>query len=242
MRRPRIYTPLPLTCGQVVELDEAPSRHLAKVLRLQRGREVILFNGQGGEYRATLKDIGKKTVTAAVFDFSDKDRESPLRVELAIGISRGERMDWVVQKATELGVTALTPLFTERTEVKLDGPRLEKKLQHWQQIVINACEQCQRNRLPQLFRPAGLGEWMAGARADSKLVLHPATEAPNLNLLPPPQSVILLIGSEGGFSDAEITGARERGFIPLTLGPRILRTETAPLTALGILQHLWGDL
>jgi len=240
MRIPRIYTSAPLSVGAQVSLDEAPSHHLSKVLRMQEGRELIVFNGQGGEFSAVIEAVHKKMVDIRVGDFIESDRQSPLSLELAIGISKGERMDWVLQKATELGVTRISPLITERTEVKLSGERLEKKLVHWQQIIIGACEQSQRNRLPELHAPVTLASWLSGSTATRKFVLHhrdnqglPAGESVD--------QVALLIGPEGGLSQQEIDQARDAGCSPLTLGPRVLRTETAPLVAISLVQYLWGD-
>lgn len=208
---------------------------------MQAGRELILFNGRGGEYSASITAISKKAVSVQLRDFIAEDRQSPLQLELAIGVSRGERMDWVLQKATELGATKITPLLTERTEVKLNNERSDKKLEHWQQIIVSACEQCQRNLLPELSKPVAIDEWLAQCNAELKFVLHhrdnqglPASQ--NIS------SVALLIGPEGGLSEREIEQALQQHFSPLTLGPRILRTETAPLAAISLVQYLWGDL
>lgn len=247
MRIPRIYSNQPLSSGQSLILEEDPSRHIAKVLRMQAGRELVLFNGEGGEYRATIAEVGKKRVTVNLGEHSTVERESPLQIDLAIGISRGERFDWVLQKATELGVTRILPLLTERTEVKLNGDRLQKKLHHWRQIAVSACEQCQRNRLPQIAEPLRLTGWLAaqeegdGRANPLKLVLHHRSNQ-GLNEYQPPQAVTLLIGPEGGLSDEEIQLALNSGFQALTLGPRVFRTETAPVVGLSLIQYLWGDL
>lgn len=240
MRVPRVYTDQPLAKGQTVALEEAPSRHLGKVLRMTAGREVMVFNGRGGEHLGRIVSVEKKAVTLELMDFDPQDRESPLDLELVIGVSRGDRMDWVLQKATELGVSRITPLFTERTEVKLKGERLEKKLGHWRQVIVSACEQCQRNRLPSLDTPTTLELWLASAPTGRQFVLHhrdskglPAEEALT--------QVSLLVGPEGGLSDEEIEQARAGGCEPLTLGPRVLRTETAPVAAISLAQYLWGD-
>ena len=240
MRIPRIYTPQSLTLNSTIELDENASRHIGKVLRMDVGRDVIVFNGQGGEYRSTVSAVGKKIVSVHLSEFIDVQRQSPLQVELAIGISRGERFDWVLQKATELGVSRITPLFSERTEVKLNGARLESKVEHWQQILISACEQCQLNIVPQLNKPISLQSWLPTVQADLKLVSHHRYDK-TLAEQAVPQSVCLLIGPEGGLSDAEINAAHGYSFTALTLGPRVFRTETAPIAALALLQYLWGD-
>lgn len=240
MRIPRIYTPQILTTGQVIELEEAPSHHLGKVLRMQPGRELIVFNGSGGEFTACIDSIGKKKVSVLLKEFEAENRESPLELELAIGISRGERMDWVLQKATELGVTRITPLLTERTEVKLGGERQEKKFAHWQQILASACEQCQRNILPMLAQPRLLDDWLHNVKAQFRFVLH-HRDSCGLPDDPSATSVALLVGPEGGLSETEIERALAQQFAPLTLGPRVLRTETAPVAAISLVQYRWGD-
>lgn len=241
MRVPRVYSPQPLSSGQIISLNEAASHYLSRVLRLQTGRELVIFNGEGGEYRGKIQALGKKQVDVALGEFVAEDRESPLHLELGIGISRGERLDWVLQKATELGVTRITPLFTERTEVKLGSERLDKKMAHWQQILVSACEQCQRNRLPELSAPQSLANWQNQCSAEWRFVLH-HRDNQSLAQASAPQSVALLIGPEGGLADEEILAAEGAGFKPLTLGPRVLRTETAPLVAISLVQYLWGDL
>ena len=240
MRIARIYTPQALASHQQIELDTAPAHHLARVLRARVGDVVTLFNGEGGEFSATLTIVDKRTVVADIGEFCVDDRQSPLQTTLGIAISKGERMDWVVQKATELGVTQIQPLLTERVEVKLKGDRLEKKIQHWQQVAISACEQSARNQIPAVAEPIKLDQWLDRVNAECKLVLHHRSSGA-LTDLTPPSSVALLIGPEGGLSSEEIESAEHQGFAPLTLGPRVLRTETAPIAALTLLQYLWGD-
>ncbi|WP_295798684.1 16S rRNA (uracil(1498)-N(3))-methyltransferase [uncultured Microbulbifer sp.] len=244
MRIPRIFSAEPLADKTEVQLDEAASRHLVKVLRLGPGRPLVLFDGEGGEYAAELLEAGKKA-RVKVGDYSEGDRQSPLAITLAIGISRGDRFDWVIQKATELGVRDIRPLFSERCEVKLSGDRLQKKLGQWQQIAISACEQCARNRVPQILSPMKLPQFLDAAGEDSlNLVLHHRTEETLAGLeqqFGRPQSVQLLVGPEGGLSAEEIELALKRGFYPMRLGPRVLRTETAPVAALSVLQFQWGD-
>ncbi len=241
MRIPRIFTSQPLDGNAELELEERAAHYLLKVLRMEAGRELVLFNGQGGEFPAVIAEKTKSRVIVKTGDKQEINRESPLDTHLGIGISRGERMDWVLQKATELGVTAITPLFSERTEVKLNGDRLDKRVQHWQNILISACEQCQRNVLPVLHPPRQLNEFLADDRAEQRFVLHHRAET-RLADLPPPASASLLIGPEGGLSVDEIALAAQYNFTPLKLGERVLRTETAPVAALAIMQHLWGDL
>lgn len=242
MRIPRLYLNAPLSAGQPVLLDEPQSHYLSKVLRMEAGRELEVFNGDGNEYRATIIKVDKRAVEIAVLSGVEVNRESPLHTHLAIGISRGERMDWVLQKATELGVTKITPLFTERTEVRLQGERLEKKIQHWQQITLSACEQCQRNVPPQLLPAQDISSFLPQDNSTLRLVLHHRSEQ-TLRQLPAPSSATLLVGPEGGLSGWEIESAiGQFGYTPLTLGPRVLRTETAPVAALVAVQMLWGDL
>ncbi|MFV8783426.1 16S rRNA (uracil(1498)-N(3))-methyltransferase [Microbulbifer sp. SA54] len=244
MRIPRIFSAESLAGKSEVQLDEAASRHLVKVLRLGPGRPLILFDGEGGEYSAELLEAGKKA-RVSIGDFSADDRQSPLAITLAIGVSRGDRFDWVIQKATELGVQDIQPLFTERCEVKLSGERLQKKLGQWQQIAISACEQSARNRVPQILEPLKLPQFLDSAGRDSmNLVLHHRTEVTLQQLedrCGRPQAALLLVGPEGGLSAEEIELALSCGFHPLRLGPRVLRTETAPVAALSVLQFQWGD-
>jgi 16S rRNA (uracil1498-N3)-methyltransferase len=238
MRVPRIFTSLDIESGIEVELDEAASRHVITVLRMETGRPLILFDGSGGEFQAELVATTKKKATVRVDEYQEIERESPLHTHLAVGISRGERFDFVLQKATELGVSRITPLFTSRCEVKLQGERLEKRVHSWQRIIQAACEQCNRNTLPQLDRPQRITDFQSDS--DLKLVLHHrASQA--LKDFAAPENVCLLIGPEGGLAASEIEAAQVQGYKPLVLGPRVMRTETAPIVALANLQLLWGD-
>lgn len=240
MRIPRVFSPIPLRPGQPVVLDGPSAHYLSRVLRMQPGRELIVFNGEGGEYTGVLTQVGKKTAEVTLGEFTPDDRESPLSLELAIGVSRGERMDWVIQKATELGVTRIQPLMTERTEVKLRGERADKKQTHWQQVIVSACEQCQRNRLPALAPARKLMDWLPQAQGELRFVLH-HRDSRSLPADARPRAITLLVGPEGGLSDEEIAAARTHAFSALTLGPRVLRTETAPVAAISLAQYLWGD-
>ena len=242
MRNPRIYTPQTLVPDSTVELDTEAAHHVARVLRMRSGDALTLFDGRGAEYPASIVNIDRKTVQVAIAAAHVVDRESPLAIHLGIAISKGERMDWVIQKATELGVARITPLQSERVEVRLRGEREEKKAAHWQAVAIAACEQCGRNRIPAIDAPQALAVWLADVEADAHFVLHHRSEHALSAYATPPHSVALLIGPEGGLSDAEIALAEAQNFAPLRLGPRVLRTETAPLAALGILQFLWGDM
>ena len=242
MRIPRVFSPQTMAIGDCIELEAGAARHLTSALRMSSGQLVTLFNGHGGEYTAELVEAKKGKATVRITEFDKADRESNLSIHLAIGISRGERMDLIVQKATELGVSEITPLFTERCEVKLSGARLDKKVSHWQQVAISACEQCQRNSLPSINAPVKIDQWQVDCDASLKLVLHHRTDQSLSDMPPPSGQVALLIGPEGGLSEREIEQAISLGFSPLALGPRVLRTETAPLAAISILQSLWGDM
>lgn len=240
MRIPRIYLDTPIHANSNLDIDGTTAHYLLKVLRMDTGRELILFNGQGGEFSAKIISTSKKSLVCAIGEHHNKESESSLTTELAIGVSRGERMDWVLQKATELGVNRITPVFAERTEVKLKGDRLEKKMQHWQQIIISACEQCTRNTLPELAPATSALDYILSSNSEQKFVLHHRT-VKQLRDIKKPESVALLIGPEGGLTDEEIKAAEDNGFSPLALGPRVLRTETAPIAALSVLQFVWGD-
>ncbi len=240
MRVPRIYTSQPLASNSEFELEASPSHHLLKVLRMETGRPLIVFDGRGGEYTAEFLASGINIAKIRTNQHTPENKQSPLSVSLAIGISRGDKMEWVLQKACELGVQSITPLFTERTEVKLSGERLKKKLQGWEQLIISSCEQCQRNILPELKTPLSFEEYLPHEASQLKLVLHHRTTF-RLENQQAPESACILIGPEGGLSDTEIEDAEKKGFKALTLGPRVLRTETAPLAALSVLQYLWGD-
>lgn len=241
MRVPRLFTPQTLSEQGVVELEEGPSHHAIKVLRMTEGRPLILFNGLGGEYSGTITAIQKKKAVIGLHQFNPENRQSPLQIHLAIGLSRGERFEQVLQKATELGVTHITPLKTERTEVKLQGERLGKKMESWHKIIVGTCEQSGRNILPTLTPLTPFQTFVSTDLNERKLVLH-HRNASSLNDVPETTSVTVLIGPEGGLSDDEIVGAENKGYQALSLGPRVLRTETAPLTALSLLQFQWGDL
>lgn len=240
MSGPRIYLNQPLSPSQENELDAQAVMHLVRVLRMKDGDALRLFNGDGHEYPAQLVVTGKKTASARVLSQSETDAELPLPIHLGQVISKGDRMDFVLQKATELGVAEITPLFSERCDVKLNQERLEKKVEHWQKVITSACEQCGRNRLPQLNAPQSLQDWTASVEAARKFILHPHNQQP-LNTSEAPSSVAILVGPEGGFSDTEVKLCEQQDFSGLLLGPRILRTETAPLAAVSVMQFLWGD-
>ena len=238
----RLYCDLALSPGAEVILPEAAARHAVSVLRLQEGDTLTLFNGEGGEYRASLVAVSKRETRARLLEFHATERESPIQLTLALGISAGERMDYSLQKATELGVSAIVPLATERSVVKLAGERADKRLQHWQHVVIAACEQCGRNRVPTVAPVQTLYAYLAGVDKSGRLLLlSPEAGAP-LKQVARADAAVLLIGPEGGLAPGEYQAAQAGGFEPVSLGPRILRTETAPVAALAVLQALWGDL
>jgi len=239
-RPPRLYCEAGLAPGASVELPERAARHVA-ALRLKPGDEVVLFNGDGAESAATLAALGRRGVVAAVRERRVADRESPLEVHLAQGICAGDRMDLVLQKATELGVASIQPVVTARSIVRLAHERRERRETHWQNVVIAACEQCGRNRIPPVAPSTGLAEFVAlPARGGTRILLAPDGAA-TLRTLAPRAPVTVLIGPEGGLAPEERALAAGRGFIAVRFGPRILRTETAPLAALAAVQALYGD-
>ena len=241
MRRPRIHTRQPLAIGTELVLEPQASRHLSQVLRLRPGSEVILFDGAGCDWPARLLETGRDGVRLRIEERSPPEPPAPLEIHLGIGISRGERMDYAIQKAVELGVTGITPLQTARSVVRLPARRLQKRLQHWQGVVIAACEQCGRRRLPMLAPQTDLDDWLSGPGERQGLILDHRAEH-GLHQLPrPDHPLYLLAGPEGGLTDAERDAARAGGFTAIRLGPRVLRTETAPLAAIAAVQTLWGD-
>ena len=242
MRIPRIYHPEPLIVDQDVSLAADAVNHLANVLRLKAGHPVVLFNGDGNEYSAELLEVGKRQVTASVDSKLSISVESGLSIHLGQGISRGDRMELVMQKAVELGVTDITPLITERCGVKLNEQRWQKKLTQWHKIIISACEQCGRNILPTLHPAMPFGDWISQSTDQLRLTLHPRAEKSIRHLEVPPKGVRLLIGPEGGFADSEIYATEQAGFQTVQLGPRVLRTETAALASITALQAMYGDL
>ena len=239
MRLSRTHVDAPLAPGAVVALSENATGHLVRVLRLGLGDACIVFNGDGADYEARLVSLGKRGAEVEVMARHALANESPLRITLAQAIARGEKMDWVLQKATELGVEAIAPLLTERTEVKLDAERSEKRSAHWRGVVIAACEQCGRARVPTISAPMALRDWLAG-RATPGWFLDPDADRGLREL--EPGELTLVIGPEGGLGDRDLAALRAAGFRSLRLGPRILRTETAGVAALAALQALHGDL
>ncbi|QTL37123.1 16S rRNA (uracil(1498)-N(3))-methyltransferase [Pseudoalteromonas viridis] len=242
MRIPHIYQPSDLVIGDAIDLGDDAAGHVARVLRMGEGDKLSLFNGQGGEYLATISAVSKKKVQVIPEQFIDKQVESPLSIHLGQGISRGDKMDFTIQKSVELGITEITPLFTTRCGVKLSGERLAKKHQQWQKIAIAAAEQSGRNTITTIHPPISLDEWLAQSSEALKLTLHPRAEHSIKTLPKPEHGVRFLVGPEGGFTDEEMAATKQQGFVDIRLGPRVLRTETAALTVLSALQLEFGDL
>ncbi len=245
MRTIRLHVDLPLAPDIGVALPAGPTGHLVKVLRAAIGTPVVLFNGDGSDYAGTLVGVGRGGAEVAISSATPVQAESPFPAVLAQGVARGERMDLILQKATELGVAGIEPLLTERTEVRLDADRLARRMGHWHAVVASACEQSGRARLPSLAEPRRLDAWLAVGRAAGvlRLFLDPHAErSPGDLPAAIPAGAVVAIGPEGGFSDAERARLRAAGFLGLRLGPRVLRTETAGLAALAVLQARYGDL
>lgn len=242
MRTTRGYFDGPLECGERLVLPERLGHHWTRVLRMQQEDTAVLFNGDGREYRVRLLSLAKRGVEVAVESAAMVDRESPVHVTLAQGLCRGEKMDLVLQKATELGVRRIQLLNTERSEVRLAGDRADRRMEHWRQVLHSASEQSGRTRIPELEPPKPLSEWAASEEPDAmKLVLDPAAGT-HLRALAPAQKVVVAIGPEGGFGESETALLQRRGYLSLSLGPRVLRTETAGLAAIAAIQAAWGDL
>ncbi len=248
VRTVRLHYPDPLASGDAVTLGEDDARYLTRVLRLPAGAPLVLFDGLGGEYDATMVTAGRREATVAVGEHRAIERESPLAITVAQGISRGERMDHVVQKTTELGAAAIVPLLCERGIVRLDDRRAAARLEHWQRVAAGACRQCGRNRLPQIAPINAIEDWLAAPPAGLRLVLTPDASDGLTGLARPGSdamtvtAVTILVGPEGGLSDRETQAVAAAGFRPVRLGPRILRTETAAVAGATALQTLWGDL
>ncbi len=242
MRQARSWIDRKLIPGTRIQLPDSITRHLVQVLRLRRGDECILFNGRDGrDYRSRILQIDKQQVVAEILAQTEAEAEADFRIHLILGISRGERMDFAIQKAVELGVYSITPVFTRRSVVKLKDRRLERKIAHWQGIVNNACEQSGRRRLPHLHRPCLLNEWFDSS-SNTAVLLDPLSSRSLKELKPANNEIRFLVGPEGGFDPQEREQAYASGCTGITLGPRILRTETAPLAAIAAAQVLWGDM
>ncbi len=261
VRVPRIYQPITLSSGQIIDLDAQAMAHLTKVLRLRVGDALVVFNGRGGgkgngdgsEFEAIVSSVERRSASIQLGNALHRNVESPLELILVQGVSRGERMDYTIQKAVELGVNQIVPVNTERTVVNLKGDRQARRQQHWQAVVNGACEQSGRNVVPEVKSIVPLQQWLdesesgqsssfnSSLNAGLKLVLHHRAETSLADLPRPEGPVIVLIGPEGGLAVSEIDAAKSAGYLPLRLGPRVLRTETAAVAALSVLQWLWGD-
>ena len=237
---PRLFAPVDIALGAEIRLPQRAAHHLG-VLRLHPGDAITLFNGQGGEFSAELVRLDPRQALVRVLSRQGFERESPLSIALAQCISGSDRMDTALQKSTELGVSRIVPIASERSVVRLSGDRAEKRLAHWRNVIIAACEQCGRNRIPELTAILDMSDFFEhSAGGGLRLILAPDADQ-NLKALAPPRDVTLLIGPEGGLTARERGDAEQAGFIPIRFGPRVLRTETAPLAAIAAMQTLWGD-
>ena len=243
MRLNRIFCEGPLTANATVQLSSAGAYHVARVLRMRPGAPLVVFDGSGVDYKAEITEVDGDKVSVRLGGQTPGTGESPLRITLIQGVSRSERMDWTLQKATELGVATIAPVLTARSVVRLDEKQAVKKQSHWHGIVVGACEQCGRSRIPTVAAPTSLRDYFTNVRKDGmRLVLSPSAPGSLAGIASLPSKVDLLIGPEGGLDDDEIAAAQKAGFMPVRLGPRVLRTETAAVVALSVLQALWGDL
>jgi 16S rRNA (uracil1498-N3)-methyltransferase len=240
---PRFYCPQPLVIGATVDLPEGVAHHL-HVVRMQPGDEVTLFNGDGGQYLARLAEIGKKRASAGIVAFEPVEAELPYAVTLAQGLPEGSKMDWIIEKAVELGVAALQPLAAQRSVVRLSGERADKRHAHWQGVIVAAAEQCGRNRLARLEPLASFDAWRGRPVTQQTILLSPrgTQSMAAWARAQEPCDLTLLVGPEGGFTSQEEEAALAAGALPLTMGPRVLRTETAGLAALAALAALWGGM
>ena len=236
---PRLWVDLALAPGATVNLSAQAARHVA-ALRLRDGDAVTLFDGRGGEWSAQLLRVGRDRASARLLAWLDLERESPLTVTLALGISSGERMDFAIQKATELGVNAVRPIATLRSVVRLKEERAERRIAHWRGVAIAACEQCGRNRVPVIEPVLPLLEFVSLPAPGARILLSPEADK-SMKDLTPATTLTLLIGAEGGLTPEEHADALHYGFVAMRFGPRVLRTETAPLAVLAAIQAAWGD-
>ena len=240
---PRFYCPQPLAAGAIVDLPEAVAHHLF-VVRMQPGDALTLFDGRGGQYRASLQDSGKKRASARVEAHEAVDRELPYAITLAQGLPEGSKIDWIIEKAVELGVAGIQPLAAQRSVVRLSAERAEKRHAHWQGVIVAASEQCGRNRLAQLAPVMDARRWFEQPDAGPRILFSPrATQSlAQWAGATPPQAVTVMVGPEGGFSAEEEDYAVQRGAVALSLGPRVLRTETAALAAVAAINACWGGM
>lgn len=247
MRLNRIFQNIDLKEQNIIELDSDASKHILQVLRMRMDEPLIIFNGKGGEYSGKIAEITKNRLKVKILSFDPIERESPLDIHLAQCVSRGDKMDFTIQKAVELGVNKITPIISERCGVKLAEDRWEKKQTHWEKIIISSCEQCGRNTIPKLYPVENFGDCPPKGDSPQKgtvpfrLILDHHADKKLSDISLTDRSIILLIGPEGGFTENEIDFANQTGFVSVTLGPRILRTETAGIAAISVLQTKFGD-
>lgn len=241
MRLTRIFQNSDLTVGESIQLDSRAHNYIYNVLRLKANDSFIIFNGTGIDFNCTITSSHKKAVIIQITDSYPVNKESTLQIHLGQAILKSDHMDFSIQKSVELGVSEITPLQTDFCGFKLSPDRLEKKMRHWEQIIISACEQCHRSTLPTLHPATNLKTWFSTTDADLKLIFDTHT-AEMLTTNKPVKKAALTIGPEGGFSNKEINLGNKNSFFPSSLGPRILRSETASTTAVSIIQYLWGDL
>lgn len=243
MRIPRLYLDAPYQTGQTLSLDKAQAHYVLTVLRLKNARPIEIFDGQGQQAQATLEITSRRTADLHIHSIDTPITESPLNTVLCQAISKGDHMDYTIQKAVELGISAIQPLYTQHCDIKPDDAKQQKRLEHWQTIAIHACEQSGRNTLPPIFAPQTFTEWLNSTPNKAGLVLDPYAEH-SIKTLPSSlvnESIQILVGPEGGLNETEVQQAQQAGMTAIKLGPRILRTETAGMTLLAALQTLWGD-
>ncbi len=243
MRVPRFYVPQLFAVGQEFTLPDTTFRHAIQVLRLGVSEPLILFNGEGGEYLAQISNVNKRAASVLIDSFSALDTESPVHLTLVQAVIKPDKMDFALQKAVELGVNTIQPLITQRSVIRIGKEQADKKLQHWEGITVAACEQSGRTRMPAVSAPLTLERWLEMPFTGTRLILAPG-DFPRINALPSDLStpIALVIGPEGGFTDEEVGSCVQAGVMPVSLGPRILRAETASIAALALLQHRFGDL
>ena len=242
MRKTRVFIDSVLKTGESLTLDGDTAHYLGRVLKVRQGNPVTVFNGRGGSYQAEITAIDRRTITLSLLQFDVENNESPLRVTLAQGISRGQHMDYTVQKAVELGVTRIVPLFSEYSNVRLEEERARKRYDHWHKIITSACEQSGRNLVPQLDEAQPLSDWVQQDGASLKLIMHPEANDSLAGLLEGITDLTILCGPEGGLSPVEINIALAQGYRKVSMGPRIMRTETAAIAAIAICQAMQGDM
>ncbi len=241
MRVPRLFVDQRLAPHSQINIDGVGAQYLGRVLRMRVGHHIVLFDGSGREFPAQIAKVSKRSIKALLGEATDPATESPVNTVLGLCLSKGDRFDWAVQKATELGVSVIQPLESERVDFEIPEDRINKRVAHWQQIAVSACEQSGRVKVPKLSPPSTLLHWVRTVSADEKWALDGAAGQQTLPETAP-KTVALLVGPEGGLTDSEIGAAQQSGFRSLRLGPRVLRTETAPVVALTLVSSLWGDI